>query len=120
MGKVIENGFVYEFINDGGIMKTAVCPEFSLTIQGGTSVGIGATLPLLVEYRDWLGDPRADIQAPIKVAVTGPDGTHEVTLAPVDGRAEFEFVSDAAGNFTILAVATGVTCGSGRIEVTVA
>ncbi|MBC9786453.1 hypothetical protein H1S01_18515 [Heliobacterium chlorum] len=110
---IIENGSVYELHKDGDevICKCFKCAALKLVVTGGkSSMGIGETLSLHVELRDWQDTPIPDRSQKITVSVAHEEGDPVViALEAVGGKAEFDFMSNSAGTFLVRAVADEVT-----------
>lgn len=100
------------------VIKTHYCWAKKLVISGSKVTMIDALLPLSVAYQDWQGNPLPDENRPIYITVVGPGQAQELILTPVDGQAEFDFVSAVAGTFIIRATAE-FPCDPAEIEVVV-
>lgn len=86
------------------------------TCEGQTTINTPITITL--QYMDWQNNHLSDENRPVKVCVTGPGKTQELVLTPTNGQAEFDFVSEVPGTFTIKAEAE-FPCDIAEIEVVV-
>lgn len=100
------------------IVKTYYCWAKKLVISGGGATTVNALLPVVVAYHDWQGNPLPEENRLIHVSVTGPGRAQELILTPVNGQAEFDFMSEVPGTFVIRATAE-FPCDPAEIEVVV-
>ncbi|MCW2278747.1 hypothetical protein [Heliophilum fasciatum] len=105
MDYIEENGIIYKIEKDGDFTfsKSVYCGAKKITVTGGKNViKIGEALPLNVEIMDWQDTPQPGITEPIEVVVArmGADPVNLI-LAPVNSKAEFDFISNAKGVISI-------------------
>lgn len=89
-----------------------------LAFSGDNSVAVNTSLPLTVSYLDWEGNLLPNENRPIHIFVTGSSKAQELVLTPINGSAEFDFVSAVAGTFILTATAE-FPCDSAEIKVVV-
>ena len=99
-------------------VKTHYCWATKLVLLGNAATTINSPLPIAVAYRSWQDDPLPDENRPIHISVAGPGQAQELILTPVNGQAEFDFVSEVPGTFIIQAVAE-FPCEPAEMEVVV-
>lgn len=104
--------------NQAAIVKTHYCFAKKLVISGSGAAAVGSLLPVIVAYQDWQGNSLPDENRPIHVSVTGPGQAQKLVLTPVNGQAEFDFVSEVPGAFVIRATAE-FPCDPAEVEVIV-
>jgi len=104
---------------DGAIVSTHHCWAIKLILTGQVSGEVGVGLPIIVQYKDWQDNLLTNINEPVRIGVDGPgEADQELTLNPVNGQAEFSFVSDIAGVFRIKALSS-IPCDMAEIEVVI-
>lgn len=96
------------------ITEGHVCWTTKLTLTGPTTATIGQPITLTATYLTWQDEPLPTENRPIRVIADG----QEIILQPVNGQAEFDFVAQAPGTYTICAEAD-FGCDVGSLEVLV-
>ncbi|MGB9826796.1 MAG: hypothetical protein ACPLRU_08985 [Desulfofundulus sp.] len=104
--------------NQIATVMTHYCFATKLIILGSNTTTVNVQLPLIVSYRDWQDNLLQGENRPIHITVTGPGQAQELILTPVNGQAEFNFVSVVPGTFKIQVTAE-FPCEPAEIEVVV-
>lgn len=100
-------------------IKSFHCWATRLSIAGNNRAIVDTANPITVEYQDWQGNALPDENHQIVVTVSGGRQRQELLLTPVNGVAEFDFISAVPGTFTIRVSAVGYPCEIGEMEVVV-
>ncbi|MTV49836.1 hypothetical protein GJ688_12725 [Heliobacillus mobilis] len=120
---IIEDIYVYkvEKDRDSIFSKSFVGMTVKIVVTGAkTDLNMGEVLPIQVEYRDWQDNPLPDIVTPVFVTVKhSGDEPATLTLTPTDGKAEFDFISNAKGAFSINFASVELGCDSAVFNVEV-
>jgi len=116
----IKNGMVYEVQNleDGGKALGARGNATKVILSGNNYGVINQVIPIAVQYYDWQDNILTNLSDEITITVANDGVVLEVTLTPVNGQTEIDFISEVAGTFEITA-RSDFPCDTGRIEVTV-
>ncbi len=112
----VVDGIAYKVqeLENGGEALGAISHEIKLEIIGATSTTVSTILPLVVRYKNWQDNLLPNENRPILIRIE----EQKLCLEPMDGQAEFDFISEYAGVFKIRATAE-FPCDSAEIEVTV-
>ncbi|MZP28680.1 hypothetical protein GTO91_02965 [Heliobacterium undosum] len=119
---VVENGSVYKVEREGGCLlsKSFFCPEIQLHVTSLKSgVRAGEAMPVTVELRSWKNTPLSD--AAVLTVQVDLEGENPVVLNldMVNGKAEFDFVAEAAGKYRVFVQAQNTVSEPMSFEVEV-
>lgn len=99
---------------NGGEARGVIGNHTKLVLTGPNEIAANVPEAILAEYQDYQGNLLPGENRDIIISV---NDVEQVTT-PVDGRAEFDFMSNAPGTHAISA-RTGFPCDSAKIEVVV-
>lgn len=100
------------------IVKKHHCFFAKINLIGPNTTTINVPITLTAAYFDWQNNPLIEENREIKIKIIGPGLPSEITLMPINGQADFDFISPVDGIFKIQALAY-FGCNVGEMEVTV-
>lgn len=99
-------------------VRTHYCFYSKITLTGENNAVVNSPITITAKYETWQGELIPEENRDIKITITGPAEPAEAILTPVNGQAEFDFVSPVEGTFKIRAKAN-FACDSAEMEVLV-